>query len=192
MNTQENAKSVRGVKKIVIMASLVLLVLYTIMSYNDMNGRDIDIPMRQKDAQNALSNMINKARDNNVITKDQDELFKLAVMSVAEGRKGLAGVFTALSESQVGAKIPDALRTRMMQEMNADYNTFERNQKIVLDYCAAQRKATTGFPGVIVAGIFGFPRIDLEKYETLVLAPAAKGAYETGEFGGVFGGDSGR
>jgi hypothetical protein len=100
----------------------------------------------------------------------------LAAIQGRYGEKGSQAVFQWIKEQNPTVDV--AVFTKVQQVIEAGRLSFETNQKTLIDKKRVYQVQLQQFPGSLVAGLFGFPRIDLSKFD-IVTSDRTERAFET-------------
>lgn len=121
----------------------------------------------------ALAGYSNKILDMVQVPKMAVEHIKEVVTAAIQGRYGEDGskaVFHAVQEQNPSVD-PGLYRT-LMQAMEAGRNSFDADQKTLLDKCRVYKTYVQVFPNSFVAGMFGFPKLDQTKCKPVITKQA--------------------
>lgn len=113
-----------------------------------------------------------------VAGKYADDLTKLTRAAI-EGRYGANGsqaVFQWLKEQN--PQLDASVYKKIQQVIEAGRLSFETNQKTLIDKKRVYQTKLQQFPDSMIAGFFGFPRIDLAKFD-IVTSDRTEKAFET-------------
>lgn len=110
--------------------------------------------------------------------KYAEDLGKITRAAI-EGRYGANGsqaVFQWIQEQN--PQLDASVYKKIQQVIEAGRLSFETNQKTLIDKKRVYQIKIQQFPDSIVAGVFGFPRIDLSKFD-IVTSDRTEKAFET-------------
>lgn len=110
--------------------------------------------------------------------KYAEDLAKVARAAI-EGRYGQDGskaVFQFIKEQN--PQVDASIYAKIQQVIEAGRLSFETNQKTLIDKKRVYETKLLQFPDNIVAGVFGYPKIDLTKYD-IVTSDRTERAFET-------------
>ena len=113
-----------------------------------------------------------------VAGKYADDLAKVTRAAI-EGRYGANGsqaVFQWIQEQN--PQVDASIYKKIQQVIEAGRLSFETNQKTLIDKKRVYETMLNQFPGNLVAGMMGFPKIDLDKYG-IVTSDRTEKAFET-------------
>jgi hypothetical protein len=129
--------------------------------------------------QNNSDSMFKKFKESAQVSEmyasDVERVYKSAI----EGRYGENGsqaVFQFLKEQN--PNMDASLYKRIQETIEAGRDSFEENQKVLIDKKRIYETSLAVFPGNIMAGFFGFPRIDLAKYD-IVTSDRTQDAFDS-------------
>lgn len=150
--------------------------------YNYGNRAERQIVAEHKNLENVLGQYSIKVAEAAQVPDMYKADVKEVVSAALQGRYGANGsqaVFQWLKEDNSPAKLDSALYTKIQQIIEAGRNEFQNNQTRFIDikrvYETNLGYAWTG----LWLRVFGYPRIDLDKYQIATTDAAAK-ALETG------------
>ncbi len=148
-------------------------------TYNTMVSLESSVTYQYKENQNVYSNMWKAFKESaqvtTMLTEDTEKVFKAAV----EGRygdKGSQAVVQMIKEDN--PKLDGALYRQLQAQVSSGRASFEGNQKNLLDKKRAYENYLKSFPNNILAGFFGFPKVDLSKFD-IVTDDRTNNAFET-------------
>lgn len=130
---------------------------------NDAVRQEAGIKAQYLQNQNNYSNYIAKlAETAQVPSMYMEDLSKL-YSKVVEGRKGSdQELFRFIKEAN--PTVDASIYRQIQQVIEAGRNSFEADQKTLLDKKRVYEVALQSFPGNVVLGAFGFPRVNLDEY----------------------------
>jgi hypothetical protein len=89
--------------------------------------------------------------------------------SAMQGRYGKDGSKTVWQFIQEkNPKIDASLYRRIQEAIEAGRNSFEADQKTLLDKRRVYQDTLGQWPGSMMAGMMGFPKVDLKKYDPVI------------------------
>lgn len=149
---------------------LLLLGLVTVSSVVGMNNTlvslEAGLTAQYKQNQNNYDNMVKKvmevAQVPDMATSDLEKLTKAAI-SGRYGANGSKAVFQFIKEQN--PTIATDLYTKVQQVIESGRNSFEADQKVLLDKKRIYETSLNSFPANVVAKFLGFPKIDLAKID---------------------------
>lgn len=142
----------------------VIAVSSVVGTRNDAVRQEAGIKAQYSQNQNNYSNYIAKlAETAQVPSMYMEDLTKL-YSKVVEGRKGSdQELFRFIKEAN--PTVDASIYKQIQQVIEAGRNSFEADQKTLLDKRRVYEVALQSFPGNMVLGAFGFPRLNLAEYD---------------------------
>lgn len=142
----------------------IIMVGSVIGTYNQAINQEQGIVAQYKQDQNNYSNYINKlAETAQVPSMYMEDLSKL-YSKVVEGRKGSdQELFRFIKEAN--PQVDASIYRQVQQVIEAGRNSFEADQKTLLDKKRVYEVTLQSFPNNVVLGALGFPRIKLDEYD---------------------------
>jgi len=146
---------------------------------NDLVTQEAGLTAQYKQNQNNYDNMVKKilevAEVPTMMTSDLEKVTKAAITG-RYGAEGSKAVFQFIKEQNptVNAEV----YTKVQQVVEAGRNSFEADQKTLLDKKRIYETQLNSFPTGVVARALGFPRIDLAKIDIVTSARTDK-AFDT-------------
>lgn len=133
---------------------------------NDLVRQENGIKAQYKQNQNSFAEMTNKIREMaqipDMYAADLEKVTKAAI----EGRYGKDGskaVFQFIQEHN--PTLDSSLYGRIQQAIESSRGKFAEEQRMLLDKKRVYENNLDTFPENMVAGLFGFPRIDLDQFD---------------------------
>jgi hypothetical protein len=146
---------------------------------NNLVTQEAGIKAQYKQNQNNYDNMWKKFREASQVPKqyknDLKEVYDSAIQQ-RYGKNGSQAMFQWLKEHN--PNFDSSMYTHLQQLVEAGRNSFEANQKMLLDKRRQYEVDLNIFPNSMVAGFLGFPKIDLDKYD-IVTSERTEEAFET-------------
>ena len=166
---------------LIFMCITVSCTIYT--SYNSLVTQEEVISAQYKQNQNNYDNMWKKFKEaaqvNTMYTNDLKKVFDSAI-SARYGKEGSQAVFQFLKEHN--PTFDSSMYTKLQAMIESGRNSFEVNQKMLIDKKQVYQAEIRRFPTNLIAGVFGFPKIDLAKMDIVTSEDTDK-AFETKKTG---------
>ena len=147
--------------------------------YNDLSKQEQVIMAQYKQNQNNYDNYFKKVTEvAQVPTMYVDDLKKVydSAIQGRYGKDGSKAVFQFLKEQN--PQLDSSMYIQIQRVIESGRNNFESNQTMLIDKKNIYETKLRQFPTNVVAGIMGFPKIDLSKYD-IVTSEETEKAFET-------------
>jgi hypothetical protein len=174
-------------KKTLIVLALIPIVLMlgiggcTVSTYNTMVNDEEGIRAQEKQIDVAMDKMVKKIQGQGYVVEDFKETL-VAVLGETIGAGGRAAsggkFFQAVSESY--PTIPSKVWEDMANTMNDEYESFAASQSTKIAKLETYRKHLRRLHYLLAKQFGGFPTIDLEEHDKLILGSEARESRETG------------
>lgn len=146
---------------------------------NDLVAQEASIRAQYKQNQNNYDNMWKKFKEvasvPQMYTEDLKKVYDSAIQN-RYGPKGSQAMFQWLKEHN--PQFDSSMYQKIQVVVEAGRNSFEANQKMLLDKKRTYETKIGQFPTNVVAGFLGFPKIDLDEYD-IVTSGTTQKAFET-------------
>lgn len=185
------------IKNIIIVVSAALFMLFVwlfvylipVIHYNNVFiDMETSIVAYYDNTPNILTKTTNNVVGKYAILKDYRADFKEIVKSNITGRYGADGSKATWSWIQEhNLNIDPKMFQNIMDEISSGGNELQQNQKDLIDTIRVYNKVRNSYWGSRYNkwGNLKFPKIDMDKYSTLILSDTAVEARETNRFNGV-------
>lgn len=149
----------------VVLLSTIMTVGCALGVNNDCARAENGIKAQYDENQNNYANYFNKLKEMaqvpTIAEKHLEELYKTAI-SGRYGQDGSKAMFQFIQEQN--PNIDPKLYERMQEVIESGRNSFEADQKTLIDKKNVYQNILDQMPGGMVAHMFGFPKIDLTKF----------------------------
>lgn len=166
---------------LVVLALLVIGVGTVVSYFNDFNRTEQQVKKFNKDSENYLSNYTLKVQETAQIPDMYKDGLKEVIKGTFEGRYGADGskaVMQWIQEQNI--QFDSSLYKEIQVVISSGRDEFRISQTKKLDICAMYETKLAQFPGSVIASIFGYPRIDLDKTCQVVSDSRTQAAFDAG------------
>jgi hypothetical protein len=153
--------------------------------HNDCVRQENGLEEQYNANQSNYANFFNKLKEVSQVpsmyTNDLEKLYKTAI-SGRYGEGGSKAVFQFIQEKN--PTIDSSMYTKIQQIIEAGHNSFDADQRTLLDKRRVYKDTIQSFPGSMMASMMGFPKVDLKKYDP-VINEATEAAFATKKAGPI-------
>lgn len=150
--------------------------------YNDFAQLEVQVKKFNKDSENHLSNYTLKVQETAQIPDMYKDGLKEVIRETFQGRYGKDGskaVMQWIQEQNI--QFDSSLYKEIQVVISSGRDEFRISQTKKLDACSIYETKLLKFPGSMVAGMFGYPRLDLEKTCQVVSDNQTQAAFDSGK-----------
>jgi len=169
----------------VIVLFIVIVIASVIGTNNSCVAQEKALVAQYEQNKNNYDNMWKKFREAAGVTKMYaDDLKKIYDSAITKryGDEGSKAMFQWLKEHN--PNFDSKLYTQLQRLIESGRNSFEANQKMLLDKKRVYETDLDIFPNGAIARALGFPKIDLDKYG-IVTSDETESAFETKKSGPI-------
>ena len=165
----------------VLASVLVIVASMCIGSYNTAIRHETGIKAQYEDMENILGNYSNKVQEASGVSVLAIEGLKEVMTAALQGRYGENGSQATMQwiKENYPGQVDPGLYAKVQQIIESGRNEFQNSQTMLVDKKQAYQNDLGVFPGGFVMKMFGFPRIDFDKYK-IITSGYAKDAFKTG------------
>ena len=152
--------------------------------YDTLVRHEEGILAQEKNIDLAIDKMEKKIKGQGYVVKDfKATLLETLAATVGEGGRSAGSFFNAVAENY--KDVPESVWRDLSATMNAEYESLASSQGSKVSRIQAYRTDLRSPVYAPIRMIGGFPTIDLDKHDKLILGGTAREARETGELEGV-------
>lgn len=167
---------------LIAIAAVVVLVGGSLISYNNsFVTLETQVKKFNKDSENHLSNYTLKVQETAQVPEMYKDGLKEVIKDTFQGRYGQDGskaVMQWIQEQNI--PFDSSLYKEIQVVISSGRDEFRISQTKKLDACGLYETKLGQFPGSMIAGMFGYPRIDLEKTCQVVSDVTTQKAFDAG------------
>jgi len=145
---------------------------------NDCVKQEAGIKAQYKQNQNNYDNMFKKFMEATQVTSMYTDDLKKVYDSAIQGRYAKSGNVMMNFIKEHNPSFDASMYKNLQVMIESGRNTFESNQKMLLDKKRNYEVQIGSFPAVFVVRVLGFPKIDLAKYD-IVTSGQTQEAFDT-------------
>jgi uncharacterized protein (DUF608 family) len=165
-------------KKWIWLGVAVLLALWCLNSYRSMANAEIGIRQQNNRIVNAIDSLVKKLEAQGSVVKNYSATLRETITAYVSGRGSKAGsLMTAVGEAI--PQIPPATWESLSQTINAEYEALESAQNTKVAKLESYEKTLANPVHWPMKLLGGFPKIDLEEENRLILGTTARDAQKT-------------
>ncbi|MFP6770416.1 MAG: hypothetical protein VB859_19735 [Planctomycetaceae bacterium] len=173
--------------KLLVAAGLIMLVSglgiggCVLTTYNTLVDDEEGIRAQEKQIDIAMDKMIKKIEGQGyVVANFKSTLIEVLATTIGQGGRAASGgkFFQAVSERY--PDVPSGVWSDMAATMNAEYESMAASQSTKVAKIESLRKHLRRPHYLLSKGLGGFPTIDLEEHDKLILGSKARKGRETG------------
>jgi len=164
---------------------VVIIAVFSVIGINnDCVRMEAGIKAQYSQNQNNYDNMWKKFKEATQVTSMYTADLKKVYDSAIQGRYAKSGNVMMNFIKEHNPSFDASMYKNLQVMIEGGRNTFESNQKMLLDKKRVYEIHIQSFPTVFVARVLGFPKIDLSKYD-IVTSGQTQDAFETKKAGEI-------
>lgn len=157
---------------------VIIAVFSVIGTNNDCVRMEAGIKAQYSQNQNNYDNMFKKFMEATQVTSMYTEDLKKVYDSAIQARQKNAGNVMMNFVKEHNPTFDASMYKNLQVMIESGRNTFESNQKMLLDKKRNYEVQIGSFPAVFVVRVLGFPKIDLDKFD-IVTSGQTQEAFDT-------------
>lgn len=160
----------------------IIVAVVVITTFNGLVRSENQIEAFDKNMQNVHANFYTQLEAQDLAVDKYGDMVMQAISVGMSGRYGKDGVRGAMLWIQEqNQNIDSATINKLQVIIEAGYNKFEAAQQSKIDAVKLYKDSLGTFPRNIIAGMFGFPRIDKDLLERIITSGTTKKDFESRE-----------
>jgi hypothetical protein len=180
-STSKNFFATCGIGALIGLAMCVAAVISVINTNNSLVAAEEGIVASFDNGENIHSNTLKKIKQAGFVTENYSEQVRTTIDAAIRGRYGSEGIRSNMVWIQEqNPQISPDLFNRIIVLIEAGNNEFAATQTDRIDRIRVYRTQLRSFPQSAVAGVLGFPKIDMERYGRIVSMEESAEVMNTG------------
>lgn len=154
-------------------------------TFNSFTVQEKNLNAQYLDNQNNYDNFWKRVKETAQVPDQYTEALQKVTKAAIEGRYGANGSQAVVQMIQEqNPQLDPQLFVKISQLIDSGRTDFEAHQKMLLDKKRIYETSLATFPNNVIAGVMGFPRIDLAKIG-IVTSDETEKAFETKKAGAL-------
>jgi hypothetical protein len=149
---------------------------------NNCNRQERGIVATDRDMQNVHASIFNQIKSQGLVVEKYGDMVIQAMKVAVEGRYGKNGSQAAMQwiQEQNPSISPDIM-TKLQTVIEAGYTSFEAKQRTKIDQVRVYETYLGNFPQGMIAGMFGWPKVDLKSLSEVISTAETKETFQSKE-----------